>query len=582
MRIEAAARMVAEGPGAVRDWEASAGYARTGWDRFRKDITLRPPPGPLPVAPTEGLLVLVDAARAAPALLRATLVGLQDQSVRDWRALIVANDRLRAHPVGGFAELDGRIAFGDLATIAADRAALIAPVTAGTVLHPEALAWLLFARERTGAGAVYADQDRGMPHPLRGLDYAEPRLFGAFDRDFTLRSGPPALALVDRLAFDDVQVADGPLGSGLRRGALLAAADAGAVAHVPRVLATVLEIPIPAAGGPDAPDDGAPDCFGDPEEVVAPAPPPRSDDVIAVIIPTRDNPMLLRRAVESFRRTAADPTRLRFVLVDNRNADAAAIALLDELRLRPDVKVVTMDEPFNWSRANNAGVAAAQGATLLVFANDDVEMRSPGWDDALAAVLAREDVGAVGARLRYPDGTVQHAGIVFGTGEGGPEHEGRYAAAGDPGPDGRWIARRSVAAVTGALLGVRRERLDAVGGFDDARLFIAYNDLDLCLKLRARGWRIVYEPAIEALHRESASRGFDVTRAQVMWDLGERRDLLARWGSALGWDPGLNPYWTRHGRPFDGLREPPMHEVLAHIDRSARRDPWNPIAAGTA
>lgn len=587
-RVDAAARLFGEGLEAMRDWEATSGYARSSWSRFRKDITLRPPPGPLPTVPAESLIVLVAARRAVPAFLRATLTSLQDQSVRDWHAVVVAVDRTLAHPVTSFAETDARFRLSDSdgwrAAIAERPDAPVVIVNAGTVLHPEALAWLMFALRRTGAATLFTDQDRGAPHVVRGIDHARPRLFGAFDRDFTLRRGSPALVLATRAVFDRAADANAfassdALGPDLRRRALLLGYEAGPVAHVPRVLATELELPILAAGGPDRADDRAAGRFGDSDTVAPIASAPRSADPIAIVMPTRDNPAVLSRAIETMRGRAADRSRLRFVIIDNRNAAADALALLRTLAAAPDVTIVAMDESFNWSRACNLGAAAAGPDAHLLFANDDIEMLSADWDDTLVQALARDEVGGVGARLLYPDLTVQHAGIVFGMGEGAPEHEGRHAAFDDPGPDDRWIARRTVAAVTGAFLGVRRDRYEAVGGFDEERLFVGHNDIDFCLRLRSRGWRILYEPAIEALHLEGATRGRNVTRAEVMWDLGEQRDLVARWGAALGHDPGVNPHWTRHARPFEGVREPPMHEVLAHIDRTGGTAPWTPTNA---
>jgi GT2 family glycosyltransferase/tetratricopeptide (TPR) repeat protein len=587
-RVDRTAQLLGDGLEAVREWEATAGYSRGSWNRFRKDIPVRPPPGRLLDPPTGGLLVLLAARRAAPAFLRATLTSLQDQSVRTWRAVVATADRTLAHPVTGFAETDRRVtvhgAEGWGEAVAASGAATVAIVNAGTVLHPEALAWMLWARERTGAGAVFADQDRAIPHLLRGLDHAEPRLFGAFDRDFTLRLGAPALVLAARPVLDAVLGAESfeqveALGPRLRRSVLLRADTDGAVAHVPRVLASALELPLRAEGGPDRADDGGAGRFGDPDMAVAADRPARSPERIAAIIPTRDHPDMLARAIASLRAKARDPSRVAFVIVDNRNEMPAARALLRDLSGQAGVTIVPMDEPFNWSRACNLGAAKAN-APVLLFANDDIEMLAEGWDDALAVALDRPGVGAVGARLLYPDLSVQHAGIVFGMNEGAPEHEGRGSPFDDPGPDARLVSRRAVAAVTGAFLGVRRDQYDAVGGFDEARLFVGHNDIDFCLRLRGRGLTVIYEPAIEALHHEGATRGRNVSRAEVMWDLGEQRDLVDRWGAALAEDPGVNPHWTRHARPFDGLREPPMHQIVAHIDRAGSAEPWRPAPNG--
>lgn len=532
-----AAALLATGYAAVRDWQATAGYARADWDRFRRDIPVRPPPGPLPAA--GDLLVLVDARGRTAAGLRATLRSLGDQSVRGWQARVTADADLLGHPVASVAGAE--VAFAPWQPLAAAAAAVL---DGGTVLHPEALAWLLFALARTGAPAAFADEDRGRPDPLRGEHRSDPRLHGAFDPDRTFADGPPALAAARG------PLPDAPDGPTLREALLLAARPR--VAHVPRVLATVFgasSVVLPRRRG----------AGSDPRLRAS-----TSEPSIAVVIPTRDRPDLLAQALHGLRTKASAPDRLRAVVVNNG----------DPLDPAPDVAVVPMPGPFNWSRANRLGAAATE-ASLLLFLNDDVELLSPGWDAALAAALARPEVGAVGARLLYPDTAVQHAGIVLGTGDGGPEHEGRGAPFDDPGPDRRWVTRRAVAAVTGACLGTTRAWLDRTGGFDE-RLAVAYNDVDYCLRVRAAGGLVLYEPAIEAVHHEGATRGRNVSAPQVAWDDAEFAELVARWGPALADDPGLSPYWTRHARPLDGLREPPMHEVVAHIDRTGAGHPWVP------
>jgi len=526
-----AAALLAEGLGAVADWSATAGYARADWDRFCRDIPVRPPPGDLPRG--DGLTVLVDATGRSPAALRDTLASLGDQSVRGWRAVVAAGVELRAHPVAGMVADDARLSWGT-----GTDAPRWLSLDAGTILHPEALAWMLFALERTGAGAAYCDGDRADLHALLGWTRRDPRLFGAFDAD-ALTAGPPALVAGRGPA------PDAPDGAALRRAALLGASPR--VAHVPRVLAT-------ETGAAPPP--------------VNPAPPPPTPGRIAAVIPTCDRPDLLARAVASLRACAADPGRVTVVVVDNGTVPPVV----------PDARVAAMPGPFNWSKACMAGAAAAPDAELLLFLNDDVEQLSRGWDDALAAALARADVGAVGARLLYPDMTVQHAGVVFGLGKGWPAHEGRGAGFDEPGPDRRWVSRRAVAAVTGAWLGTSRAWMARAGGLDPG-LALAYNDLDYCLRVRAAGGTVLYEPAVEAIHLEGATRGRARSADGEAWDRGERRRLMTRWGRALADDPGLSPYWIRHARPLDGLREPPMRELLTQIDRTGAGRPWMPVTA---
>jgi O-antigen biosynthesis protein len=346
----------------------------------------------------------------------------------------------------------------------------------------------------------------------------------------------------------------------------------GRIAGVPRVLATKVALPLAARGGTVGPEDLA-------AQSVAPAreqsSPPQRGTPIAIVIPTRDSATLLMRAVDTLRATARDAARLDIIIVDNRSEAAETSVLLGQLQAEGVARMVPLDTPFNWSLASNVG-AAASDAPVIAFVNNDIEMLSSGWDDALLEALDDERVGAVGARLLYPNRTIQHAGIAFGFGPTGAEHEGRGVPAAERGPSGRYVTSHDVAAVTGAFLCVRREHFERVGAFDAERLMVAHSDIDLCLRLREEGLVIRYCSAIEALHHEGATRGINQTREAIAWDESERADLIDRWGDALSEDPGVSPYWLRGDAPFELLREPSMREIIEHIDRSARADPWRP------
>jgi GT2 family glycosyltransferase len=169
----------------------------------------------------------------------------------------------------------------------------------------------------------------------------------------------------------------------------------------------------------------------------------------------------------------------------------------------------------------------------------------------MAALASRPDVGAVGAKLFYPDGRIQHAGIVLGLGPHGVAgHEFRGAPGESPGPQNRLLLDREVSAVTAACMVVDRERFVAVGGFDESALAVAFNDVDLCLKLAARGWRTMWTAQARLMHLESASRGAD-RAAEAAERLGrEAAAMRERWGDLLTRDPRYNPNLTLSDESF--------------------------------
>lgn len=556
-RIVAVAEALSQDRAAREELARDVGYPPEAWDQFCRDMAMRPPPRGDAAVPA--FVILVDATAAAPFLVRATLRSLQDQSHADWQAQVIAPPAIRDHPVGSFATTDARIRFVDAPEMPAT--GFVAALDAGTVLDAEALAWLGFALVRTGADAAFADHDHGIADPGLRLVRADPMLFGAFDAAIVAACGPPAIVAARA-------------GIALTRIGMLAA---GTVAGVPRVLATRLSLSLIGRQGREGQGEERPGWLGpaDHREPSRIAPRPR-DDRIAIVIPTRDAAAMLARAIDTLRATARMPERLDIIVVDNRSVEPETAALFGQLQRDHVARVVAFDAPFNFSLASNIGAAASE-APLIVFANNDIEMLSHGWDDVLAEALADPTTGAVGARLIYPGRTIQHAGIAFGFGPGGAEHEGVGVSVDEPGPGRRYVTSHAAAAVTGAFLGVRRVDFDRIGGFDDARLMVAYNDLDLCLRLREIGLVIRYLPAVEAIHFESVTRGINETRTQIGWDEGERADLIDRWGDALFEDPGVSPYWLRGDEPFALLREPSLRAILAHIDRTAQPHPWKPL-----
>ena len=202
-------------------------------------------------------------------------------------------------------------------------------------------------------------------------------------------------------------------------------------------------------------------------------------------------------------------------------------------------------------------------ADFFVFMNNDVFVDQKNWLRLLVnEALADERVGAVGAKLLYPDRTVQHGGVILGVGGVG-DHAYRGRAADDPFFMGRGLCGQELSAVTGALMLCRAEAFKEVGGFDETELAVAYNDIDLCLKLRAAGRKVLYCPAVVAEHRESVSRGDDMSPMQMRRFVAEERVMLTRWTTAIGHDPFYKPavlpgrqHLHGPGRPGPGPARP--------------------------
>ncbi|WP_425989029.1 glycosyltransferase [Brevundimonas sp. TWP2-3-2] len=536
----------------------------SAWNRFRATCPVTAPPPGKEHLPT--CTVVVDARGLPPWAVRTTLDSLADQTTRDWVACVLSSpgDDLAKHSVAAASAMDDRISFYSTAdaVLPNDPGGPVVIVSAGTRLDPTSIAWLCFAGHRTGAGVVHADHDRFRQDWRLGRAFYSPSLFPTPERGPPAApSKVPAMLWIAAAHRDLIGQALEQTGCELRRKLIERIAAEGRIGHLPRILSSTAE-------GMDPPPVG-----DDVRGSVSPA----GDSVITAVIPTQNQPRLLAEAVESLFSKAAKTALLRVVLVENRpTPESRQVAA--RLALIPGVEIVPVDEPFNWPRLNALGVDG-RASDILLFMNDDVSLLTEGWDNRLRTHLDRPEVGAVGARLLYPDGTIQHAGIVFGRDENGPAHEGVGAASADGGPLGRWRTTHAASAVTGAFIGCRRHTYDAVGGFDP-RFAIGFNDIDFCLKIRSAGLDVVYAADIEAVHHESPSRGLNDTPDRVRWDRDELFDLHQKWGDVLFVEPGVNPCWASSvGRPYDGYREPPLSEILAWLDRSASTHPWSVASA---
>ena len=220
--------------------------------------------------------------------------------------------------------------------------------------------------------------------------------------------------------------------------------------------------------------------------------------------------------------------------MDRRNPKRST--LVERLQQRPDTAVHSDSRPFNWAALNKAAARSA-GGDVLVFMNNDMEARRTGWLGALCAQAVRPDIAAVGARLLYPGGRIQHCGVVLGMG-GAAGH----VLAGLDGSQGGYldmsVTTRECAAVTGACLATRKEVFNALGGFDES-LGVDLNDVDYCLRAQLRSLRVIFEPAAELIHYESPSRG-------TAGDVADIVRFIDRWEhSIVSGDPYLNANLTR-------------------------------------
>jgi GT2 family glycosyltransferase len=269
---------------------------------------------------------------------------------------------------------------------------------------------------------------------------------------------------------------------------------------------------------------------------------PHPAPLVSVVIPTKDRAELLRVVLDGLL-TGTDYPAIEVVVVDNGSTEPAALALLEQAAADPRVRVLSRPGPFNFSGLSNDGAAAARGP-LLLFLNNDIEVVAPGWLTELASIAVEDGVGAVGAKLSYPDGTLQHGGVVLGVG-GVAGHSHPDIGPDDPGYFGRMVISQEVSAVTGACLMMRRAVFEEVGRFDAAHLAVAFNDIDLCLRVRKAGYRVIWTPHAALTHHESKSRGKEDTPEKRARFEAEVATMTERWGPELRNDPYYNPNLAR-------------------------------------
>lgn len=284
---------------------------------------------------------------------------------------------------------------------------------------------------------------------------------------------------------------------------------------------------------------GANPLIADYHRILQPLPAPAP--LVSVIVPTRDRHELLDACLEGVLHRTDYPA-IEVIIVDNDSSQPQTFALFEKISKDSRVRIMHIPGEFNYSRLNNLAAAQAGGEILLLL-NNDIEVIESDWLRELVSHAVRPGIGAVGAKLLYPDDTIQHAGVVLGIGWPGgvAGHVYHRARRDDPSPFGQLAIVRETAAVTGACLAVRRSLFEQVGGLDEGNLKVAFNDVDFCLRLHAAGLRNIWTPFAVLYHKESASRGDDLTGEKAKRFRREAEYMRERWGALLDNDPFWNP-----------------------------------------
>ena len=265
-----------------------------------------------------------------------------------------------------------------------------------------------------------------------------------------------------------------------------------------------------------------------------PDPPPS----VSIIIPARNEQSLTRRCIDSVCRKT-HYSNFEVMLVDNGSDQTDMLAYLQALKKEGRVRVIHDPRPFNYSRLNNDASRVCK-SDILLFMNNDVEVLNTEWLTEMISHTIRPDIGCVGAKLYFPDGRIQHAGVIVGYG-GVAGHAHKFFHGEHPGYMNRLRTVQNFSAVTAACMAVQRDIFEEAGGFDETNLAVAFNDVDFCLRVQALGYRNLWTPYAELYHHESVTRGEDLTGESKQRFENEIEYMKRRWSTHIRHDPAYNP-----------------------------------------
>lgn len=463
---------------------------------------------------------------------------------------IISSDDPRVHVTDRVS-----VTAGDALRIASEHAKgnYLLPLAPGATLPPTALFRYAEALQEASADMLFGDCDEIDRDGQRLRPWFKPQ----WNTELALAQDYVSQALLvsasaGRRAFADGLLADRApiyalaLAVGCREGAIV-----GHVPHVQAHLATDAETPsqddrVDAVNAQLA-GMGAAVSAGPHGTVRVDWPLPDPLPLVSIIVPTRDRVDLLRACLSTLEaQTAYRPFEV--IVVDNGSERPETMAYLDEIDRRDGFRVIRDERPYNYAQLNNLAVSQAEGDYICLL-NNDTEVIGSDWLTAMMRQAVRPHVGAVGARLLYDDGSIQHAGVAIGIGEAAA-HAHRFQSREAPGYFARTHAAHYVSAVTAACLVVQKSKFLAVGGLDEQNFAVAFNDVDLCLKLQRAGWRNVYTPHATLMHHESKSRGKDFSPAHIDRYRRELGMLQERWGTRDYVDPLHHVHLDRASETF--------------------------------
>ena len=528
--------------------------------------------------------VVMPTYNANPVWLRAAIESVRAQIYPDWE-LCIADDAststealeiLKAYAASDarikvvFRPENGHISAASNSALALAEGEWIALMDHDDLLPEHALFWIADAiTKHPDARLIYSDEDKIDEAGVRSEPYFKPDwnvdLF--YSQNYFSHLGVYTAALVRKVGGLRVDMQGAQDYDLVLR--CLEQIEPYQVHHIPKVLYhwrvhaqstanTVYAKPYARLAGERALNEhfersgirGSVECVSNGYRVryELPACPP----LVSLIIPTRNAVALVRQCVDSIlKRTTYK--NYEIIIVDNGSDDAEALDYFRSMHDQGVCRVIRDDGEFNYSALNNMAVAQARGE-IVGLINNDIEVITPEWLSEMVSIAIQPGVGAVGARLWYPNMTLQHGGIVLVGGVAGHAH--KYLPSGDPGYFARATLLQSFSAVTGACLLVQKDRYQAVHGLNETDLKVAFNDVDFCLRLREAGLRNVWTPYAELFHHESATRGSDVAPEKQLRFNGEIEYMKQRWGDLLLFDPAYNPNLTHVAENF-GLAWPP-------------------------
>ncbi len=541
-------------------------------------------------------------------LLQAALDSVHAQSYENWELCLAddASTDLETRPflegVAGsdarikaiFRETNGHIAAASNSALALATGAWCALLDQDDALAPDALAWVaLEIADHPDARLIYSDEDKidlaGVrSNPFFKTDW-DPQLFLA--QNYINHLGVYAMEMlrgVDgwREGYDGSQDYDLALRCSER-------VRADQVRHIPRILyhwrmasgsvaQTAEAKPYAKEAARRALQDhlqrkniaGRVEACPENSEahrvvyaISEPAP------LVTIIVPTRDRAGLLRRCLESLR-SLTDYPSFEIIVVDNGSSEPETLDYLRRLDAESQARVVRDDGPFNFSRLNNLAAAEARGE-ILAFLNNDIEVTEAGWLTEMVSHAARPEVGAVGARLWYANGTLQHGGVVLGLG-GVAGHADFRLPRGETGYFNRAILQKNCSAVTAACLLTRLEVFQELAGFDEQNLAVNFNDVDYCLRLAAGGLQVVWTPYANLLHDESVSRGHHRSTEEQGQFFREATYIQETYGAALLRDPFYNPNLSLQLPGYEFACPPRVPSLSAPSNPPANRSAGGP------